>query len=114
MKDEDLTAALRGLRDPAPDDLLARTLADAALTAGRRVMPEPSQMLTARVLRDARTVARARRWRELAAWGSLAAACVIGIAVGFGDPGGYLAALGGADATDLAGGYGFQYADLSQ
>ena len=46
------------------------------------------------------------------AWGSLAAACVMGLAVGLGDPGGYLDATVGAEAAiDLAGGYGFQYAE---
>ncbi|WP_148085630.1 hypothetical protein [Palleronia sp. THAF1] len=115
MNDDDLIAGLRGLKSDASGDLMERVLADAALEAGRRDHPKPSELLMARVMRDARTTAGARRRRDIAAWGSLAAACVMGLAVGLGDPGGYIAgATFGSDFTDVAGGYGFQYAELSE
>mgnify|MGYP007009451986 CR=1 FL=1 len=50
--DDDLIAELRALKGRgAPDALLARVAADAALEAARRSRPVPSELLMARIAR---------------------------------------------------------------
>ena len=115
--DDDLTADLRGLGPTrAPDALLARIALDAALESGRRDAPVPSELLMARIARDARRVADRRRRSGRMALGGLAAACLVGVLVGAVDPGGLLdGALPAAYAAeDLGGGYEFQYAELAE
>lgn len=117
MNDDDLTRALGALKDAAPDasgDLMSRVLADAALQQGRRAQPHPSDLLMARVLRDATSVAAGRRRREGLAWGSLAAACAVGLFVGIADPGGVVAAVAPESYAieDLSGVYAFQLAEV--
>lgn len=114
--DDELIRALGGLRDAeAADDLVARSLADAAFEAARRDRPAVSEMLMARILRDARAVARRRRRQGWGALGGLVAASVLGVAIGFSDPGGLIAAALPADTAydDIAGAYEFQVAELA-
>ena len=112
--DTDLIAELGALKDDGvPRSLLERALADAAFEAARRDRPQPSEFLTARVRRDAERVAASRRRRDAWSWSGLAAACVMGVAVGFTDPGGYLdTVIGESETVELAGGYGFQYTEV--
>lgn len=117
MNDDDLTRSLGARKDrapAAPDDLMARVLADAALERGRREPPRPSDLLTARVLRDAQTIAADRRRREGWAWGGIAAACAVGLFVGVADPGGVVASIAPEAYVidDLAGAYAFQFAEV--
>lgn len=112
MNDDDLIRDLAGLRgDPADADLLARVVGDAALEQARRARPAPSELLIARVLRDATGVARSRRRQDRMAWSGLAAACAVGLALGFVDPGGVVAGFAPASA-DYLGGYAFQLAEV--
>ena len=109
--EEDLIRSLAGLRNDAlGPDLAARLLADAALEQARQSRPVPTPLLTARMLRDARDVARGRRWQDRLAWSGLAAAGLVGVMVGLLDVG---AVLGGgtADAADYVGGYEFQFSE---
>ncbi|CAM4390472.1 hypothetical protein [Palleronia rufa] len=115
--DDDLIAGLRALKGRgAPDALLARVAADAALEAARRSRPVPSALLMARIARDARRVAAGRRRSGRLALGGLAAACLVGVVLGAVDPGGMVSGAlpSGVAVEDLGGGYEFQYADLAQ
>ena len=117
MNEDDLVAGLRDLGRPDLNDRLAgRILADAALEMARRETPGPSEMLMARIARDARTEAGRRRRFERTAVGALAVACAAGLAVGLFDPGGLvtqnLAPAAAYTVEDLGGGYDFQYAGL--
>ncbi len=112
--DDDLAEDLAALREDAlPDDLLHRIVADSALESARRAPPVPSGLLMARIARDARRVARARRRRDWGTLAGLAAACATGVVVGLSDPGGLVgAALPAAPAYDqLAAAYDFQIAE---
>ncbi|SPJ23013.1 hypothetical protein [Palleronia abyssalis] len=110
MNDDDI---LRGLADlkqgDGADDLVARSLVDAALEHARRTPPGPSDLLVARMTRDARRASQQRRWKDRMAWTGLAAACLVGLGVGLADPGGL---IGGASyAPDgIGGGYEFEFA----
>ncbi|WP_375260350.1 hypothetical protein [Palleronia sp.] len=113
--DDDLSRALDALKAPrASDDLMVRVLADAALQQGRREPLRPSDLLMARVMSDARTVAAGRRRREGWAWGGIAAACAVGLLVGVADPGGVVAAVApeAYAIEDLSGVYAFQLAEV--
>ena len=100
-----------GRQAPGPN-LAARLLADAALEQARQARPAAAAppLLTARMLRDARRVARGRRWQDRLAWGGLAAAGLAGVMVGLLDPGAMLAGSA-ADAADYLGAYEFQLAE---
>ncbi|SFH09698.1 hypothetical protein SAMN04488020_106232 [Palleronia marisminoris] len=114
MNEDDLTRALGALKEPASDDLMSRVLADAALEQGRRAPPQPSDLLLARVLRDARRAAAGRRRRDSWAWGGIAAACAVGIFLGIADPGGVVASVAPESYAmeDLSGVYAFQLAEV--
>ncbi|WP_324751880.1 hypothetical protein [Roseovarius sp. Pro17] len=121
MKDQDdLIAALRDLKSPAPSAaLMARIDGDAAalsaLDAGRRTPPVPSEMLMARIARDAARQ-RPRRWQSPAGWAALVAAGVAGLAIGLADPVGMTASVWPDGDTlamsTLVPAYDFQYLDL--
>jgi hypothetical protein len=109
--EEDLIRSLGGLRNDAlGSDLSARLLADAALEQARQSRPVPTPLLAARMRRDARSVARGRRWQDRLAWSGLAAAGLVGVMVGLLDPGAMLRGSA-ADAADYVGGYEFQLAE---
>ena len=86
MTDDDLTRALSGLARPSvPDDLRDRIAGDAALEraflAARARAPVPSDLLMARIARDAR-FHRRTPWFDAAAWGGPAAAAILGLTIG--------------------------------
>lgn len=108
--EDDLIRSLADLkRGELGPDLAARMLADAALEQARRCPTAAPPLLSARMLRDARRVARARRWQDRMAWSGLAAAGIAGIMVGLLDPGA-LINDGTAAAAEYIGGYDFQLA----
>jgi|GEM_PF-5427224 len=113
--DTDLDAALRGLRHTRPSgDLMDRIAGDATLEqafrAARRDAPVPSDMLMARIARDARRH-RPSAWWDRAAWSGLAVAGIAGLMIGL---------SGGADGLvgseeelgTLTMAYDFQFAAL--
>jgi len=116
-----VVAALRGLRDlPAPqvpDALMDRIAGDAAalsaLDAARRAPPVPSDLLMARIARNAGTQ---RRAQALGPWAALIAAGIAGLAIGLTDPAGLgdSAAPGGDTPamSTLIPAYDFQYLEL--
>jgi hypothetical protein len=114
--DDDLRGVLGGLKDEAPEALVERLLADAAIEVARRQRPAPSEPLMARIAADARWLARRRRRQGWGALGGLVAACIAGLAVGLSDPGGLIGARLAAETADgtLSGAYDFQIADLGE
>ena len=116
----DMAAALRDLRAPAvPDALMDRIAGDAAalsaLDAARRAPPVPSDMLMARIARDAKHQ-HARRSSTLAPWAALIAAGIAGLGIGLTDPAGLSdGAWPGGDTlamNTLVPAYDFQYLEL--
>jgi hypothetical protein len=87
-RDDEIAAALGALSPTLDaDGMMPRLEADAALeqafAAARRAAPQPSDLLMARISRDA-MAHRPARWFDVAVWGGLVAAGVTGLMLGMG------------------------------
>jgi hypothetical protein len=86
---EDKIATALGALSPTLDsnDMMSRIEADAALeqafATARRDAPQPSDLLLARITRDA-MAHRPARWFDAAVWGGLVAAGITGLMIGMG------------------------------